>query len=258
MSLLPNQPQTISEVLDHGFRLYVKTFKIMAPIALGMSILWFLPSLVVDEDMLFKDGAFNFQGFGLLMGGTTMLNFVSSLFFIAMIHRVDGYVNQDSRGLGAALLFGLKRLIPAGIAMLIYMIAVVFGLALLIVPGIFVSVLLVFNVYAIALDGSGPLTCLRRSARLIYGNWWRTVLVLTVLMIIYMIISSVLSFGYFMVMFTQPPETWESYTIWVDIASIFVGIATYPLMVALMYSLYVDLRVRREGGDLEARLEQMA
>ena len=258
MSLLPSEPQTIGEVLDHGFRLYIKTFKLTAPIAAILALLWFIPNLFIDQDLLFPDGDFNFAAFGIIWAGFMLLNFIGTLFLAAMIHRVDGFVHQDHRSTGTALLFGLKCLLPACLAMLIYMLAVIFGMVLLIIPGIFLSVLWVFYLYAIALDGSGPIESLRRSARLVYNNWWRTVLVLTVLMIIYGVISSVLSFAYLMVMFTQPPETWESYTIWVDVGGIFVGIATYPLIIALMYSLYSDLRVRREGADLEARLKHMA
>lgn len=93
-----------------------------------------------------------------------------------------------------------------------------------------------FAMQAALLEGLGPIDALSSSSALVRGNWWRVLGILLVLFLIALIIrnaSFYLSGGALV------------------IAMIIVVILAFPITVIGMTLLYYDLRVRKEGYNLE-------
>jgi len=130
-------------------------------------------------------------------------------------------------------------------------------LAPLVVLSFYVAILLSCTWPAVLLAGQRPLGALRQSIRLVWGNWWRvsatygvgaiTVLVLGMLVgiVIALVVPALVS--------DIPVMT----ALFTDIASA-MGAVVAPFVGALLLAVFGDLRVRREGTDLQQRIAGLA
>ena len=57
------------------------------------------------------------------------------------------------------------------------MIAVVVGAIGFLIPGIFLMILFIYNGLGILIDGKSIFASFAYSAKLVWGNWWRTLIV---------------------------------------------------------------------------------
>jgi hypothetical protein len=99
------------------------------------------------------------------------------------------------------------------------------------------------NVTAVVmLEGSGAFAALGRSNALVRGHSWRVIGVVGMMMVLYVVTYlSMWALGFLFV---------RSAEISGNIAGVLV-VAVYPFMGSLLALLYYDLRIRREGFDLE-------
>lgn len=114
---------------------------------------------------------------------------------------------------------------------------------------IYIAVNLLFFQFAIVLDDKGPVAALNHSCALVFHNWWRTFLVLliTVLVIVMCVVSVMLPLSI-------PLAAWWHTLAGADTGRSLlvkgvlrlVGTAVFtPFVVAILYVLYRDLKVRR-------------
>jgi glucose-6-phosphate-specific signal transduction histidine kinase len=107
---------------------------------------------------------------------------------------------------------------------------------------------------AIMLDDKGAIESLRYSHGLVWGNWWRTAAIATIaLIIVYVIfvIVGVLAGMAFMLTGVDPVAIFL-----VQVLTTLVGgILMTPFFVALFLEIYRDLKMRKLGSDLAARIE---
>jgi hypothetical protein len=145
---------------------------------------------------------------------------------------------SESAGLGLMCL-GLFLLIPLGVL------------------GIYVFVRLSVMIPALMVEGLGPVQSLKRSWALIYNNWWRTAGLLLLLSLLNYIISA--GPAYFIMgivgLFVRgiDPVMLSAITSGV---SVLTGMLFIPLQLAAITLYYFDLRVRKEGFDIEAAMTQ--
>ena len=122
-----------------------------------------------------------------------------------------------------------------------------------------VAVALMYLSYAwvvAVLERASGIKALRRSAALVRNNWWRATTVFTVALVLVVILQmsvmllSMVGGGVsFATGQMSAAATW-SY----NIGSVVIGTVTMPWLISVMLVLYHDLRLRREGGDLEQRI----
>ncbi|MFJ8755301.1 glycerophosphoryl diester phosphodiesterase membrane domain-containing protein [Streptomyces sp. NPDC102441] len=116
---------------------------------------------------------------------------------------------------------------------------------------------------ALMLERQSVLASLRRSAKLVKGNWWRTfgILALTYLLVIVLTLIIAIPFGIIAVTvdsdglseFLSSSSTdfgWP-FLIITGIGEVIVSTLAYPFTAGVMALLYVDQRIRREALDLE-------
>jgi uncharacterized BrkB/YihY/UPF0761 family membrane protein len=112
--------------------------------------------------------------------------------------------------------------------------------------------------YLIIIDDAGIFESLKRSHNLVWGNWWRTALYLTIIIIIMfaVMIAVQLTFGLLIGLVTHvgPGDGKSSFFIVLQVLNQLVSMIFMPVMVALMIPYYHDLKLRKEGGDLAARI----
>ena len=109
---------------------------------------------------------------------------------------------------------------------------------------------------ALIVENLGPVESIRRSWRLVEGYWWRTFGLQVILNLIAMVVSAGPAFliaG--LVAFAAPEDFVVQQTI-AGIVTVFVTLLYYPIQLIAVTLYYFDLRVRKEGYDLEAAMEQ--
>jgi len=172
----------------------------------------------------------------------------------AVVYRLGATAELHEARAGQALTRGVRCVLSLIGAAILYFLAMAGGLILLIVPGIILSLSLSFGFFAIVLDGESALGALKRSHRLVWGNWWRTLAVVSVPVVIVMILylGLAIAFGATLVMSDGRPSNDAMIT--ANLIEAAIGGITAPLIYSIMIAQYHDLKLRKEGHDLAARL----
>ena len=272
MYSLPTEPGSIGHTLDAGFKLYVVSFKRV----LGISILAVLS--VTVPILLVALAAVGFAGAGQEPGVAAIaLIVVVSLgavglylwFYLSAMCRIGGIAYGQDLRFGACMSMGMRRLFPVILASLLYGLALLGGYVFFIIPGIILSLSMAFYALCIVLEGDRILESLRHSHRLVWGNWWRTAIIGTVVMVVYYVFSLAIEIPFIVLdrVLAEPEVGGVSEVvqpmfplvggILSTIGSILSAIVTFPLMISVFVVVFHDLKLRKEGQDLEARVEAL-
>jgi hypothetical protein len=161
---------------------------------------------------------------------------------------------EDS--IGSALASALRLLPNALITSIAWFVLICVGMVLLIVPGIWLWGMFQLWFVALYVEELGPVKALGRSWHLVERNWWRTTTVVSVALIIIAILGMTAGavVGLFVALFHGNVA---SFTLATQLATGVISIFTTPLLTVVMLSIYYDLKLRREGGDLAVRLSSL-
>ena len=107
-------------------------------------------------------------------------------------------------------------------------------------------------------EDAGPVRALGRSFLLVRGEWWRTLGILFLLELLIAILGAALG-GVFSILFTVVPGlSLGARQVLSQVASSLVTAAISPIPALTITLLYFDMRVRKEGYDLEELARQAA
>ncbi len=253
MATLASEPQSIGRVLDRGFRLFIKAFAAVLPLSLAAAAVLAVPNIT----HAFMDSTG--QAEGALPGATVLILFLVALpvymiLIAAVVYRLAAIAELHEASAGQALARGVRLVLSLIAAAILYFLAMAGGLILLVIPGIILSLSLSFGFFAVVLDGDSALSGLKRSHRLVWGNWWRTLAVVSVPVVIVMILYLGLgiAFGASLVISDGKPSS--DLMITANLIEAAIGGITAPLIYSIMIAQYHDLKLRKEGHDLAARL----
>jgi len=255
MFTLPTQPQTIGETLDTGFKLYFKSFKQIFFISLIMNSMWLINTLVYGTGA-FQEGLAAEDMFGAISLIVGILLFYL-IFQIVIIHRINNFAHDTSTSTSESFQLGLKIFLPMLLATILNALILVVGMILLIIPGIAMAIYLMLFPVAMVTESYGPMDALKRSMELVKQNWWRSFLIVSVVMVVYSIIYSVIGIGFGISMAVNPPEDVTDYAFWLDVIGAVIGTILGPLAFSMLITLFHDLKIRHEAVDIEARLNEM-
>lgn len=279
------RPMPLPELLDELFRLYRRQFSLIV----GVSLLVALPGLVWTlvtgtyrlnsasfANIFVATGSttpvFNSQQF-LNLFGPILLGLVGGFFLLPIsIGAVYRAVTDVALGrpatIGSVLRETLARYVPllalVGLGILIFIgwiIAEIIGLFLLVLPGlavfcaaIYLAVRWTLTVAAMMAEDIGPIRGLGRSWNLVSGSWWRTFGILLIVGILQTIISYGLFilFGVIAALFS----TGDFQAAVVQVGGTLLTALVSPITTIAITLLYFDLRVRKEGLDLDQLAQQ--
>ncbi len=254
MVALAREPQTVGRVLDSGFKLFVKAFAGVLPLSLAAAVVLAVPNIA----NVLMGGAEQVQSPVPASTALVVLFLVVlpiyMILIAAVVYRLGAVAELHLASTGQALSRGVRCALRLIAAALLYFLAMAGGLILLIIPGIILSLSLSFAFIAIVFDDESALAALKRSHRLVWGNWWRTLAVVSVPVVIVMILYLGLgiAFGASLVMSDGKPES--DVLITATLTEAAIGGITAPLIYSIMIAQYHDLKLRKEGHDLAARL----
>lgn len=261
----PSAPASIGGVLDDGFRLFKACFMDCLPFLILMGAAAAVPNMLMPgsaELQANPELLTEFLGPVVLLG--LLVSFLAqALCFAATAAAIHRRVTEGSANLAGSFATGLARMPAVLIGGLIWALACGIGIVLLIIPGIWVSIAFLLFGYACVVDKAGPLKGLSASHNLIKGHWWRTAVIMSVVTLVVIVIyvlfgvaigaifgASIASGGVEAIAAVE--SSWL-----IVLATALLTIPMFMFLVATQYAIYADLKIRKEGGDLAARIEDV-
>ncbi len=278
MYMRPAAPRTIGGVLDDAIRLYRASFSHAWPLSLVSSLL----SAIVGSYATLSSGALQAQALILsrssgvnatvlagnlariqrverspaVWGSYLLLLLIWLAFQAAIVRRQDAVAEGREDSFGEALGYGVRHLPELVIGAVVFLLAIIVGFMLLVIPGIWVWGGLELWLVALCAEDLGPFAALGRSWKLIERHWWHT----STTIFIAGVIIWVLSFVGGLLAAVLTVAFRGDATLVLAISQLLgaaINVFTAPMLIAVMLSLFYDLKLRREGGDLAARVNRL-
>ncbi|HTE61975.1 MAG TPA: hypothetical protein VK631_16600 [Solirubrobacteraceae bacterium] len=256
------RPLGIGEILDAGIKLFLRHWRTLVISVVGLILpVQILSALVTASvapeqfDLTSTDSGVQ-EGeeaeFLIGQGVIALLSVISVLLATAVCFKAvaDAYLGVEPEW-RRSLRFAVRRLGGLLGVAIVGGILVALATIALIVPGIWLFVSFSVAVPAMLLERIGPIDALRRSFRLVRGRWRSTAGVLVVGYLLIGIIGALVS-GVIMIV---PSVVAENNTLVGALGAVVGGtvgsVLTTPYSAAVVTLLYFDLRVRKEGLDLQ-------
>jgi hypothetical protein len=275
----------LPELLDELFRLYRRHFSLIVGVALLVALPGLVWSLVTGVYRLNSGSyanlittspgvqpTFNSQQLSSLLG-TILLGVLGGIillpFSVGAVYRA---VTDVALGrpvtIGSVLRETLARYwLLLGLIGLFFLFAIVWfiaeiiGFVLLVLPGLAVFCAAVYLgvrwslvVAAMMAEDIGPIRGLGRSWNLVSGSWWRTLGVLLIVSIMQGIITYALYILFGLI--AAAVTTGDVRLAVAQIGSTLLSALVSPITAIAVILLYFDLRVRKEGLDLDQLAQQ--
>lgn len=266
------RPRGVGEILDAAIKLYVGNWRVLvgcaATVVVPMQLLSGLILLSTYGNG--NDISVGFSSIGRTVTvaqahaqlGASAINsvvsFVGGAFVLAALIKAlsDAYLGETA-SIGRSLRFGLRRLLPLLVLEIVYIIVQVIAFLLLIIPGIWLYCAWSVRVPALVIERAGPFSALGRSHRLVKGRWWPSAGVLLVSQLMVGVLSSLLgaALGAAFLASGNPSVLFAVFISF--LISLVSGVLLQPFAAAVITVLYYDLRIRKEGYDIELLADQL-
>jgi len=253
------RPLGVGEVLDASFKVVRQSFGTLAlcvlVVAVPLNIVNTLITASTSENAFSLDSQVSTDtGTGTQIAGTLLTTalglLLTTLAAAACFHAVSRvYLGQRSTA-GESLGFAASRLGPLVVLSILYYIGLIPAFILLVLPGIWLSVAWSLSFPALLSEQLGPVEALKRSFRLVKGRWWPTFGALLVMGAIVTVISAIVG-ALFAATLISGLDSELLAGILYTIANTLSSLVTLPLFAAVLTIIYFDLRVRKEGFDLQ-------
>ncbi len=264
MYVKPTAPLPIGSVVDDAIQLYSATFQRVWPIALWASLIAGAASIFTTVRLL--ENVRTLTGLAALRAYSSpsvlLVNLLQALISIAFYGALIVAQNAATSGgpaltTGQAIGVGFARLGRAVVSIILSSLIIAVGLLLLLVPGFYFMVALSVSMVTLFVDDTGPVESLRVSRMLIKGHWWRTLVIFSVALAIILVLGMLLGVvvGAFAFAWRHDPLTTEVMS---QVVGVVANVFILPMMPAVLLATYRDLKLRREGGDLAARIGALA
>lgn len=251
------RPMSVGQIVDQTFRLYRRNFVrfmvivaiVQVPIALLTLMLNLISRRIVEERSA-SDAAAAVAISGILI--VLFFAMISkSLSNAALLKSVSESYLGRSVTVGQAYRFVLPKLWTLIAASFVVGIVVMFGLALLIVPGVIFSLWFALTTQAIVIENRKSIKGMSRSRSLVSGNLGKVFLMSLVVLLITGIIGGVFGGAGAVLGQLVVKESPTLALLIEQLGSLIGEVLAAPIGASAMILLYYDLRIRKEGFDLE-------
>jgi hypothetical protein len=268
----------LGELLDETFKLYRQHFAVIA----GVALVVVLPNLVIT----LISGSYRANPFSLLQQLVQNANdpsalaaaqarqqqYTSSPLYLlsfplaflmvpftvgAVYYAATSLAAGRAETVGSILRGTLRRYFGLfGVAALTFLVAVAFIFVITIPVVIWVEVRWAVAYPALLAEGVNPARALGRSWALVKGHWWRTVGILILVSILVSIIQAAISGLFGGIAALLPGLSDDVRAGAVTVVATLVGALVGAITPIAITMLYLDLRVRKEGVDLDQLARQ--
>ena len=258
---LPLRQMGIGELIDAAITLYRAEWKVlMGIVAFVLVPLTFIEAYVtrffVDPlaSPLLSPDTLNTA---LLVTGVIVLvqfAFVQPFLVAAVARAATNVYLGEPVGIGSTYRFALSR-VPAILWIsILTLLALLAGFLLLVLPAFLVFVRLSFAAIVLVVEGHRGTKAVGRSWRLAKGHFWRLFGALILAMLIAGIVSAIVAIPGELIATALGPQGWPVLALGNSLAVVLVT----PFSTLIIVLLYFDLRIRKEGFDIEVMTQELA
>ena len=267
------RPLGVGEILDVSIKVYLRHWrtllKVVAVIEVPIQLIGFVVLLSILPDQTLRQ-----QNFGsgpvtttgsvdvaAVLGGYAVylvLTLVAAALATAASLKAvsDAYLGERPTW-SSSLRFALRRLHSVvWVQLLIAVLAFLAAIAL-VVPGVWLWVSWSVAVPALLLEGVRGFRALGRSFGLVQGRWWATFAVILLAFIAAAILTSAISALFSSLVFTGASNSALGSLTLSTVGGTIAGVLTRPFQSAVPTILYYDLRVRKEGLDVQLLAQRL-
>lgn len=257
------EPMTVGQILDHAFQLYRRRFlRFVATVGVvhvPLSLLGLVGATLVYGDLgLLGDLAFaGPAGMGFAAGMGVVL--VAGLFALigfqlahaALFKSVSAAYLDEDVGVGEAYRCILPRWPSLLGAVILVSLIVLVGYLLFVVPGVIWQLMFALTLPVLVVERCGVRRAMERSRELARGNLGKIFGVYLGVGLVAMVLSVLFDLpGQLLIQFSQG-EHLMPILIFSTLSSMLGSLLATPISAAATILLYYDLRIRKEGFDLE-------
>jgi hypothetical protein len=255
----PIGAMSVGDILDRGLRLLLARL----PLLFSISLIVQLPALALQLLIPTVQGAAAAGAMLLLM----LLFLITALILTPIAQAVILYVVTQEfldrpATLGQAFTFALSRFGSLLGSVILAGLITFVGVLLCVIPGIYLGVLYAFVSQVVVLESLSGMHALNRSKQLVTGFWWRVFGVIFLIQIVLGVVAGLVSFLLVMVFpyqeLVQGPDRfpvaasfdYSRYAVHTIVGGL-IGVLFSAYLAVCTTLLYLDLRIRKEGFDLE-------
>ena len=261
---LPLRQMGIGELVDGAVKLYRRDWLALTGIAALVLVpltfiqLWVTQSMVTSVDVLATDAEFQAMTTQLVLVTLVFVAvqlLIAQPFLVAAISRAaaDAYLGERVT-LGQTLRYALSRLPAILWVTIITLIVTTIGFILLIIPGIIAAVRLTLTPAVVVVEDVRGTKAVGRSWRLTDGHFWRVLATLILSGIISFVGAAIIQIPTEVIATMLGPEGWPVSALGAALATVLIT----PFSLLIVVLLYFDLRVRKEGYDIEVMAQELA
>lgn len=266
------RPLSVGEVLDVAIKIYWRNaatlltlvLLVVAPVQLLVSLVYVSAIPDYDESLFSEPtptGELDTRDLWIstaafLIG--LLLSFVAATIATAACFKAvaDAYLGEPSRW-RTSLRFALRRAHSILWITILGTVLSLLGLVLLIVPGVWLWVSFAVAVPVLLTEGVKGRRALGRSRRLVRGRWWPTFGILLLGTLLTGIVATVFTGLLEGLLVTDLGDDVVAVVILDAVATTIAAVLTTPFTAAFVAVVYFDLRVRKEGFDLQLLAERI-
>ncbi|HTY50013.1 MAG TPA: hypothetical protein VMB48_10005 [Steroidobacteraceae bacterium] len=259
----PSAPRSIGGVLDDTIQLYKTSFTACVIASTFLALLAFGLGLYTRPH---SPATHNLQPLAQQLAAlaTAVPPHVMPVYLVYLVLAALGYLvmlvqvtrvagGETALPLGAAIGRAAGRL-PATIgAGILFLIFIIVGTVLLIIPGVYLWNRLQLFAVPLVAEGVGVEGSLSRSWHMVAGHWWRTATIIGVIFIILLVLDLLIAPVAAALFFILHADVAGTLLITQALEAV-LRVFTTPLVIATLVAIYGDLRLRKEGADIEARM----
>lgn len=257
MTGLDLRPLSLGEILDRTFSLYRRNFLLF----MGIAGIPALLQLALHLGQLFYGVSPrpNLVANAVLLLITSIVGLITYLFSqgAAILAVTDLYLGRET-GIGQSFGRMWGNLLSLFGVVMLNGTVILLGMLALLIPGIYLACRLLVCVPAALIEDRGPRESLSRSFELTRDFAGRAFLIMVLNFVLAVAISSVLTWPFaFLAVFTAKQNPGMA-TLWqalVQVSSTVANVLVTPILLVATSVFYFDLRVRKEGFDLQFMLD---
>ena len=257
MTMPDLRPLSVGEILDATFAIYRRQFPRLFTIAVvTLAVPHALNAYVMGQ----FGAASSPDGLVRIFAWLLILMVLFAVFQAVATAATVHVVSESYLGNELTVADAFRRTGPAVWGLIIVWLSVTlivsFGALFFLVPGIILALGLAFSTQVLVLEHVPPLAAMRRSWALAKRSKGKIfLLMITVGVILFVaMMGSLIAFMLVRFLFVGAPEPGESaplLTTLSDIVVLVIQLLIFPILPCLLTVTYYDLRVRKEGFDLE-------
>ncbi|MFC1719406.1 hypothetical protein ACFL6S_37495 [Candidatus Poribacteria bacterium] len=241
-------PMNIKGILDQALQLYRSNFlKFIGIIILAKGPYLVLESFLVELIESYTAGTSYSPGPNIFLVRLLEPLFIIPLLTAAMTIAISHRLLDREIGITEAYSKLLKTLSPLLGTILLSGIVIGAGFMFFVIPGIFLWIWFAFIPQTVIFDGEGGVSAMKRSKHLVKGFFGKTFILLVLLFLAASLITEMISYGI---------TRFLPSALGIGAANV-VSVLIEPFKISAMMLLYYDLRIRKEGFDLEIMAEEL-